>query len=87
MNTYYASTHEALIQLFPEYKLHLLDFQTQKTQIKPEQYRELIEEMGKRMGFTKPEDWSDVIGEKENVLNVSTGGGYFFAKYIFFVIP
>ena len=34
------------------------------------------------LDLTKPEDWSDVIGEKENVLNVSTGGGYFFAKYL-----
>lgn len=30
----------------------------------------------------KPENWKDVIPETENVLNISTGGGYFFANYM-----
>ena len=30
----------------------------------------------------KPENWQDVIPETENVLSVSTGGGYLFAKYM-----
>jgi len=30
----------------------------------------------------KPENWKDVISETENVLNISTGGGYFFANYL-----
>ncbi|RAV28566.1 prolyl oligopeptidase family serine peptidase [Sinomicrobium soli] len=29
-----------------------------------------------------PEHWADLIPETENVLNVSTGGGYLFAKYM-----
>ena len=53
----YKSTHQCLIKLFPEYSLHLLDFQTQKAPIKKEDFREIVEEMGRRMGFSKPEDW------------------------------
>ncbi|WP_428831819.1 prolyl oligopeptidase family serine peptidase [Flavobacterium yafengii] len=30
----------------------------------------------------KPENWKDFIGETENVLSPSTGGGYFFANYM-----
>ena len=30
----------------------------------------------------KPENWQDIIAEKENVLSVSTGGGYLFASYM-----
>ncbi|WP_418264659.1 prolyl oligopeptidase family serine peptidase [Flavobacterium faecale] len=29
-----------------------------------------------------PENWKDVIPETENVLSISTGGGYFFAHYM-----
>ena len=29
-----------------------------------------------------PENWKDLIPETENVLNVSKGGGYFFARYM-----
>lgn len=29
-----------------------------------------------------PENWQDVIPHSENVLSVSTGGGYFFARYM-----
>lgn len=29
-----------------------------------------------------PENWEDVIAEREEVLNVSTAGGYFFASYM-----
>ncbi len=31
---------------------------------------------------TNPQDWKDFIPETENVLNVSTGSGYFFADYM-----
>ena len=54
---YFQGIHNAILKLFPEYKIHLLDFQTQKAPIKKENYRELILEMGRRLGFTKPEDW------------------------------
>jgi prolyl oligopeptidase len=30
----------------------------------------------------KPENWKNFISETENVLNISTGGGYFFAHYM-----
>ncbi|MDR9401713.1 MAG: prolyl oligopeptidase family serine peptidase [Psychroflexus sp.] len=30
----------------------------------------------------QPDNWKDVIPEQENVLNVSKGGGYFFAEYM-----
>jgi len=30
----------------------------------------------------KPENWKNVISETENVLNLTTGGGYFFANYM-----
>jgi prolyl oligopeptidase len=30
----------------------------------------------------QPENWSDVIAERPEVLDVNTGGGYFFANYI-----
>jgi prolyl oligopeptidase len=29
-----------------------------------------------------PETWKDVIPQTENVLGISTGGGYFFATYM-----
>ena len=29
-----------------------------------------------------PENWKDVIPETENVLGISSGGGYFFATYM-----
>ena len=32
--------------------------------------------------LSNPKRWKDVIKEKENVLNVSVGGGYFFANYL-----
>ena len=30
----------------------------------------------------QPENWKDLIPETENVLSISSGGGYFFAKYM-----
>ncbi|HSD07573.1 prolyl oligopeptidase family serine peptidase [Flavobacterium sp.] len=30
----------------------------------------------------KPENWKDIIPETENVLNISSGGGYLFANYM-----
>ena len=35
-----------------------------------------------KFNINKPDVWSDVIPETENVLTVSTGGGYIFAKYM-----
>jgi prolyl oligopeptidase len=35
-----------------------------------------------KASLPKPEHWKDVIAETENVLNPSTGGGYFFANYL-----
>ncbi|UJF30815.1 prolyl oligopeptidase family serine peptidase [Kaistella sp. 97-N-M2] len=35
-----------------------------------------------KFNINKPEVWTDVIPETENVLSVSTGGGYIFAKYM-----
>lgn len=35
-----------------------------------------------KFNINKPEIWTDVIPETENVLSVSTGGGYIFAKYM-----
>ncbi|QDP85363.1 S9 family peptidase [Chryseobacterium sp. SNU WT5] len=35
-----------------------------------------------KFDINKPDVWTDVIPETENVLNVSTGGGYIFAKYM-----
>ncbi len=35
-----------------------------------------------KMNINNPTVWTDVIPETENVLNVSTGGGYIFAKYM-----
>lgn len=35
-----------------------------------------------KLDFINPLVWTDVIPETENVLSVSTGGGYFFAKYM-----
>lgn len=35
-----------------------------------------------KFNINKPEEWTDVIPETENVLSVSTGGGYLFAKYM-----
>lgn len=35
-----------------------------------------------KFDFKTPKVWTDVIPETENVLSVSTGGGYFFAKYM-----
>ena len=34
------------------------------------------------MADPTPETWVDVIPEKENVLSINTGGGYFFADYM-----
>lgn len=34
------------------------------------------------LDINKPNDWSDVIPEKKNVLRVSSGGAYFFANYL-----
>src|SRR5690606_13975197 len=34
-----------------------------------------------KFNINKPDVWTDVIPESENVLTVSTGGGYIFAKY------
>ena len=34
------------------------------------------------LDLSKPKIWSDVISQKENVLNVSSAGGYFFANYL-----
>lgn len=35
-----------------------------------------------KFNINQPDIWVDVIPETDNVLNVSTGGGYIFAKYI-----
>lgn len=35
-----------------------------------------------KFNVNQPDVWTDVIPETENVLNVSTGGGYIFAKYM-----
>lgn len=35
-----------------------------------------------KFDINQPEKWIDVISETENVLTVSTGGGYIFAKYM-----
>ncbi len=35
-----------------------------------------------KFNINKPDVWIDVISEDENVLSVSTGGGYIFAKYM-----
>lgn len=35
-----------------------------------------------KFNINNPANWTDVIPETENVLSVSTGGGYFFAKYM-----
>lgn len=35
-----------------------------------------------KFNINKPDVWTDVIPETENVLSVSTGGGYIFAKYM-----
>ncbi|WP_027376884.1 prolyl oligopeptidase family serine peptidase [Kaistella palustris] len=35
-----------------------------------------------KFNINEPQVWTDVIPETENVLNVSTGGGYIFAKYM-----
>ncbi len=35
-----------------------------------------------KIDFNRPEKWYDVIPTNENVLNVSTGGGYLFAHYM-----
>ncbi len=35
-----------------------------------------------KFDFKNPSVWTDVIPETENVLSVSIGGGYFFAKYM-----
>lgn len=35
-----------------------------------------------KFNINQPEKWTDVIPETENVLNVSTGGGYIFATYM-----
>src|SRR5690606_32904886 len=35
-----------------------------------------------KFNINKPDVWTDVIPESENVLTVSTGGGYIFAKYM-----
>ena len=34
------------------------------------------------LDLSNPKKWVDVIPEKSNVLNVSTGGGYFFCNYL-----
>ena len=35
-----------------------------------------------KFNINNPSVWTDVIPETDNVLNVSTGGGYIFAKYM-----
>ncbi|MBW8362599.1 MAG: prolyl oligopeptidase family serine peptidase [Kaistella sp.] len=35
-----------------------------------------------KFNINKPEVWMDVIPETQNVLSISTGGGYLFAKYM-----
>ena len=35
-----------------------------------------------KFNINKPDVWTDVIPENENVLSISTGGGYIFAKYM-----
>ena len=35
-----------------------------------------------KFNINKPDVWTDVIPQTENVLSVSTGGGYLFAKYM-----
>lgn len=35
-----------------------------------------------KFNINKPDVWTDVIPETENILNVSTGGGFIFAKYM-----
>ena len=35
-----------------------------------------------KFNINTPENWTDVIPETDNVLSVSTGGGYLFAKYM-----
>ncbi len=34
------------------------------------------------INYTNPKNWADFIPETENVLNITTGAGYFFAKYM-----
>ena len=57
INHYYKGMHDMLIKLFPEYRFHLLDFETQKASIPIELHKEIVQEMGRRMGFSRPEDW------------------------------
>ena len=35
-----------------------------------------------KFNINNPNNWTEVVPEKENVLSISTGGGYLFAKYM-----